>query len=96
VTCLPRIDPARSSREAARIPTIPSTLAGTGFTVNGANLEMQYQGATAPSANFISYRYVPGYVAIESPETTWIRVTAIDGAEIDHDRSPALDRRIGS
>jgi hypothetical protein len=38
----------------------PSSLMSSGFTVNGANLEMKYEGAAPPTTNYITYSYLDG------------------------------------
>ena len=60
----------------------PSSLLGTGFTVNGDNLEMQYEGAPPPSTNFIDYHYLDGYVLAGFESIDWILVTESAGGEL--------------
>ena len=60
----------------------PSSLSSTGFTVNGSNLEMQYEGAPPPSTNFIIYHYLDGYVFTGFEQVDWIVVTQLDGEEM--------------
>jgi hypothetical protein len=52
---------------------------GTGFTVNGSNLEMKYEGSPPPSTNFISYHYLDGYVFTGFESVDWILVTELGG-----------------
>ena len=60
----------------------PSSLSSTGFTVNGPNLEIQYEGATPPSTNFIVYHYLDGYVFTGFEQVDWAVVTEVGGGEM--------------
>ena len=59
----------------------PSSLSSTGFTVNGSNLEMQYEGAPPPSTNFITYHYLDGYVFTGFEQVDWVVVAEVAGGE---------------
>jgi hypothetical protein len=59
----------------------PSSLSSTGFTVNGANLEMQYEGAPPPSTNFITYHYLDGYAFTGVEQVDWVVVAEVGGGE---------------
>jgi hypothetical protein len=60
----------------------PSSMSSTGFTVNGSNLEMQYEGAPPPSTNFITYHYLDGYVFTGFEQVDWVVITQLDGEEM--------------
>jgi hypothetical protein len=60
----------------------PSTLEGTGFTVNASNLEMKYEGAPPPSTNYIIYHYLDGYVPTGFESVEWIVVTQSVGDDL--------------
>ena len=60
----------------------PSSLLGTGFTVNGENLEMQYEGTPPPNTNFVAYHYLDGYVLTGFESLDWILVTELGGNEL--------------
>jgi hypothetical protein len=57
----------------------PSSLSSTGFTVNGGNLEMQYEGSTPPpSTNYITYHYLDGYAFTGYEPVEWVLVSGAD------------------
>ena len=60
----------------------PSSIGSTGFTVNGTNLEMQYEGPTPPSTNFITYHYLDGYDLSGFESLDWILVSEEGGDEL--------------
>ncbi len=59
----------------------PSTLMGTGFTVNGSNLQMQYEGSSPPSTNYITYFYLDGFYFAGFESVDWIVVTELGGGQ---------------
>jgi hypothetical protein len=59
----------------------PSSLKSTGFTVNGSNLEMQYEESSPPSTNYITYKYLDGYDFVDVEPVDWIVVTDLGGGE---------------
>jgi hypothetical protein len=64
----------------------PSSLSSTGFTVNGGNLEMQYEGAAPPSTNYILYHYLDGYVFTGYESVEWVMVSGADEIRMTGDR----------
>ena len=68
----------------------PSSLSSTGFTVNGGNLEMQYEGAVPPSTNYILYHYLDGYVFKGFESVEWVVVSGEDEMWLTGDR-PILE-----
>ena len=68
----------------------PSSLLSTGFTVNGGNLEMQYEGAVPPSTNYILYHYLDGYVFKGFESVEWVVVSGEDEMWLTGDR-PILE-----
>ncbi len=62
----------------------PSSMLSSGFIKQPPNaLEMQYEGPTPPSTNFIVYHYIHGsaFVGVESVE--WIKVSLADEGDLD-------------
>jgi len=60
----------------------PSSMLSTGFTVNGENLEMQYEGPAPPSSNFIDYHYLDGFVLSGFEEVEWVKLTLANEDEL--------------
>jgi hypothetical protein len=72
-------------------PDNPSSLSSTGFTVNGDNLEMQYEGSTPPpSTNYIIYHYLDGYVFKGFESVEWVVVSGADEISLTGER-PILE-----
>lgn len=71
-------------------PDNPSSLSSSGFTVNGDNLEMQYEGVTPPSTNYIIYHYLDGYVFKGFESVDWVVVSGEDEMSLTGDR-PILE-----
>jgi hypothetical protein len=64
----------------------PSSLLSSAFTVNGGNLEMQYEGPTPPSTNYILYYYLDGYVFKGFESVEWVVVSGEDEISLTGDR----------
>jgi hypothetical protein len=64
----------------------PSSLSSTGFTVNGDNLEMQYESATPPSSNYITYHYLDGYVFKGFESVEWVLVSGTGDTRLTGNR----------
>jgi hypothetical protein len=56
---------------------------GTGFTVTGSNLEMQYEESPPPIDNHITYHYIPGYTFVGFESVEWIRLTLANEDEVE-------------
>jgi hypothetical protein len=68
-------------------PDNPSSLSSTGFTVNGGNLEMQYEGSTPPpSTNYITYHYLDGYAFTGYEPVEWVLVSGADETRLTGNR----------
>jgi hypothetical protein len=60
-------------------PDNPSSIGSTGFTVNGTNLEMKYEGAPPPSANYIDYYYLDESTFVGFESLDWIVISSAEG-----------------
>ena len=58
----------------------PRSLGSTGFSVNGLDLQIQYEGQPPPADNFIEYWYEDAYF-IGFIDAEWVKVTFVDGEE---------------
>jgi hypothetical protein len=64
----------------------PSSLLSSGFTVNSGNLEMQYEGPTPSSTNYIIYHYLDGYDFKGFESVDWVMVAGADETRLTGNR----------
>ncbi len=60
----------------------PSSSGFTGFTVNGPNLEMQYEGSAPDATNSITYRYLAGFEFVGFENVEWIVISELAAGEV--------------
>jgi hypothetical protein len=60
-------------------PDNPSSPSSDEFTVNGSNLEMNYDGGGDTPTNYITYHYLDGYVYTGDETVDWIVITPLGG-----------------